>query len=164
MSKAKALLSSEPGLIKSVVDGRTPLLAAVHYHHHEHEVVLICSLPSSWGARGQFWPPTIIIIITPKFEHEPKRWLKIKYDQNWRMCFWEVCPLPEPILANKEPYSARRDTFRPQTYVVLNQKKTQSHGSTWSLGPKSLVVKILAIITITVTINSCWMVKWSPNV
>ena len=82
VSKARALLSSEPGLIKSVVDGRTPLLAAVHYHHHEHEVVLICSLPSSWGARGQFWPPTIIIIITPKFEHEPKRWLKIKYDQN----------------------------------------------------------------------------------
>ena len=43
--------------------------------------------------------------------------------------------------------------FRPQTFVVLNQKKTQSHGSTWSLGPRSLVVKILAIITITITVT-----------
>ena len=137
MSKARALLSCEPGLIKSVVDGRTPLLAAVHYHQHGgQEVVLTFSLPSSWGARGctnlftsiimggkRSFSATIIIIITLIFEHEPKRWLKIKYDQNWRMCFWEVCPLPEPILANKEPYSARRDTFRPQTYGVLNQKK-----------------------------------------
>ena len=95
VSKARALLSSEPGLIKSVVDGRTPLLAAVHYHHHEHEVVLTCSLPSSWGARGctnlfttiiiggkRSIFATIIIIITLIFEHEPKRELKIKYDQN----------------------------------------------------------------------------------
>merc|ERR1712156_1035931 len=47
VSKARALLSSEPGLIKSVVDGRTPLLAAVHYHHHggQEMLDLLLSLP-----------------------------------------------------------------------------------------------------------------------
>ena len=86
-----------------------------------------CSLPSSWGARGctnlfttiiiggkRSIFATIIIIITLIFEHEPKRELKIKYDQNWRMCFWEGCPIPEPILANKEQYSARRDILDPK--------------------------------------------------